>query len=31
MQKKTIKKTIETKMIDWLSTITDIKLREEVK
>lgn len=31
MQTKTIQKNIENKMIEWLGTITDEKLRKEVK
>lgn len=31
MQKKTIKKTIESKLSEWLDTITDLKLRRELK
>ena len=31
MQRKTIEKTIKTKMTEWLNTITDEKLRDRVK
>lgn len=31
MQKKTVKKIVEAKMNDWLSTITDVNLRDRVK
>lgn len=31
MQIKTIKKIIKTKLEDWLSSITDVKLRDEVR